>query len=97
MAHNALGELPRGRFGRTKLVTNRLDSTAGHVVVAYAVQQQVEQVFRGLKGGDWLGWGPMFHWTDSKTWVHAFFRMLGVSLLLYLRRQADTVWSGLSI
>ncbi len=94
---NALGELLTGRFGRTTLVTNRLDWTAGQVVAAYAGQQLAEQVFRGLKAGDWVGWGPMFHWTDSKIRVHAFYCLLGVSLLQYLRRQAETVWPGLSI
>ena len=26
---------------------------------------------------DWLGWGLMYHWTDSQIRVHAFYRMLG--------------------
>ena len=59
------------RLGRTVLMTNRLDWSAEHVVAAYGGQQHVEQVFRGLKDGDWLGWGPMYHWTDSKIRVHA--------------------------
>lgn len=94
---HALQELPAGRFGRTTLMTNHLDWSAGQVVAADAGQQHGEQVFRGLKGGDWVGWGPVFHWTDSKIWVHAFYCMLGVSLLQYLRRQAETVWPGLSM
>jgi hypothetical protein len=28
-------------------------------------QEEIERVFRALKDGDWLGWGPMYHWTDS--------------------------------
>ena len=43
-----------------------------------------------------MHWGPMFHWTDSKIRVHAFYCMLGISLLRYVRHQADTVWPGLS-
>ena len=39
----------------------------------------------------------MFHWTDSKIRVHAFYCMLGLSLLRIVRKQADTVWPGLSI
>src|SRR5206468_4553598 len=53
------------RLGRTVLLTNRLDWTAEQVVAGYAGQQQVERVFRGLKDGEWLGWGPMHHWTDK--------------------------------
>jgi transposase len=54
------------RLGRTVLVTPRLDWTAEEVVAAYSGQQRIETVFRGFKDGDWLGWGPMYHWTDSK-------------------------------
>jgi len=67
-------------------LTNRTDWTAEQVVTAYSGQQQIEQVFRGLKDGDWLGWGPMYHWTDSKIRVHAFYCMLGISLLKFIHK-----------
>ncbi len=67
------------------------------MVEAYGGQQHVERVFRGLQGGEWLGWGPLQHWTDSKIQVHAFYCMLGISLLQYLHKQAETVWPGLSM
>ena len=79
------------------LLTNRLDWTAEQVVAGYSGQQQIERVFRGLKDGDWLGWGPMYHWTDQKIRVHAFYCMLGISLLQYIRKQAQLAWPGLSI
>ena len=85
------------RLGRTVLVTNRLDWTAEQVVEGYSGQQQIERVFRGLKDGEWLGWGPMHHWTDSKIRVHAFYCMLGISLLQYVHKKASTVWPGLSM
>ena len=85
------------RLGRTVLLTNRTDWSAEQVVAGYGGQQQVERVFRGLKDGDWLGWGPMYHWTDSKIRVHAFYCMLGLSLLQYLHKQAEAVWPGLSV
>jgi transposase len=85
------------RFGRTVLLTNRLDWTAEQVVAGYAGQQQVERVFRGLKDGEWLGWGPMYHWTDRKIRIHAFYCMLGISLLQYVHRQAKAAWSDLSM
>jgi len=50
-----------------------------------------------LKGGDWLGWGPMHHWTDDKIRVHAFTCMLGVSLLQHVWQRAAKVWLGLSM
>ena len=85
------------RLGRTVLLTNRLDWTAEQVVAGYSGQQQIEQVFRGLKDGDWLGWGPMYHWTDSKIRVHAFYCMLGISLLQYIHKKAQAAWAGLSM
>jgi transposase len=93
----ALQQLWSQRLGRTVLLTNRMDWTAEQVVAAYSGQQQVERVFRGLKGGEWLGWGPMYHWTDSKIRVHAFYCMLGISLLQYVHRQSQTAWPGLTV
>ncbi|PYU37895.1 MAG: IS1634 family transposase, partial [Acidobacteria bacterium] len=85
------------RLGRTVLLTNRMDWTAEQVVTGYDGQQQVERVFRGLKDGEWLGWGPMHHWTDRKIRIHAFYCMLGISLLQYVHRQAKAAWCDLSM
>ena len=85
---SAFNRLMTQRLGRTILMTNRLNWTEEQVIEGYSGQQQVEKVFRGLKDGDWLGWGPMYHWTDSKIRVHAFYCMLGISLLSYLHAQA---------
>jgi len=95
--HAALQELVTHRLGRTLLVTNRLDWAAEQVVAAYAGQQQIERVFRGLKDGDWLNWQPLYHWTDSKIRVHAFYCLLGLSLLHYVHRQAQSFWPSISI
>jgi transposase len=95
--HVALQELLTHRLGRTLLLTNRREWTAEQVVAAYAGQQELEQVFRGLKGGDWLNWQPMYHWTDSKIRVHAFSCLLGLSLLHYVLRQAQTFWPQLTV
>jgi transposase len=85
------------RLGRTVLLTNRMDWTAEQVAMGYSGQQEVERVFRGLKDGDWLGWGPMYHWTDRKIRIHAFYCMLGISLLQHLHKQAQGAWDGISM
>jgi transposase len=95
--NKALQQLWSQRLGRTVLLTNRMDWTAEQVVSGYSGQQQIERVFRGLKDGDWLGWGPMYHWTDSKIRVHAFYCMLGISLLQYVHRQSQTAWPDLTV
>jgi transposase len=95
--HQAFVQLLAHRLGRTVLLTNRRDWTAEQVVAGYSGQQQIEMVFRGLKDGDWLGWGPMHHWTDSKIRIHAFCCMLGISLLQSIHKQSRSVWPGLSM
>jgi transposase len=85
------------RLGRTVLFTNRLDWTAEQVALSYSGQQAIERVFRGLKDGDWLGWGPMYHWTDRKIRIHAFYCMLGISLLQHIHKQAQAAWAGISM
>ena len=93
----AFSQLLEQRLGRTVLLTNRLDWSAEQVVAAYAGQQSIERVFRGLKDGDWLGWDPMHHWTDRKIRIHAFYCMLGISLLNHIHRQAKAAWADLSL
>ncbi len=85
------------RLGRTVLLTNRKDWTAEQIALGYSGQQEIERVFRGLKDGDWLGWGPMYHWTDRKIRLHAFYCMLGISLLQHLHKQAQAAWNGISM
>jgi transposase len=93
----AFSQLLEQRLGRTVLLTNRLDWNAEQVVAGYAGQQSIERVFRGLKDGDWLGWDPMHHWTDRKIRIHAFYCMLGISLLNHIHRQAKAAWADLSL
>ena len=93
----ALNRLIEQRLGRTVLISNRGDWTAEQVVLGYDGQQQLEQVFRGLKDGDWLAWSPLYHWTDRKIRIHAFYCMLGISLLHLVHRQAKTAWADLSL
>jgi hypothetical protein len=38
---------------------------AEQVALGYSGQQEIERVFRGLKDGDWLGWGPIV-WSKNQ-------------------------------
>jgi len=90
-------KLLNNRLGRTVFLTNRVNWAAYQIVEGYDGQQPVERVFRGLKDGDWLGWGPMYHWTDHNIHVHAFYCMLGISLLQFLHKEAQSAWAGISM
>ena len=93
----AFSQLLSQRLGRTVLLSNRMDWNAEQIVAGYGGQQSIEQVFRGLKDGQWLGWNPMYHWTDRKIRIHAFYCMLGISLLQYVHQQAKSAWADLSV
>jgi hypothetical protein len=93
----ALPQLLNQRLGRTVLLSNRMDWSAEQIVAGYGGQQSIERVFRGLKDGKWLGWDPMYHWTDRKIRIHAFYCMLGISLLQYVHQQAKAAWADLSV
>ena len=97
MDTTALNRLMAQRLGRTALMTNRMNWTAQQVVGGYGGQQQIEKIFRGLKDGNWLNWDPMYHWTDSKIRVHAFYCMLGISLLNYLHAQMQKVCPRITV
>jgi transposase len=93
----AFSQLLSQRLGRTVLLSNRMDWSAEQIVAGYGGQQSIERVFRGLKDGQWLGWDPMYHWTDRKIRIHAFYCMLGISLLQYVHQQAKSAWADLSV
>ncbi len=92
-----LPRLLERRLGRTTLMTSRMDWTAEQVVDGYLGQQRIEKVFRGLKGGDWLHWSPMYDWTDTKIRIHAFYCMLGISLLQSIHKKAEKACPGISM
>jgi transposase len=82
----ALARLIRTQLGKTILFTDNDDWTDEEVVLAYRSQYHVEDAFRQMKHPHFLGWSPMFHWTDSKIRVHAFYCVLALTLSSLLQR-----------
>ena len=72
----ALGRLMRTQLGKTILFTDNEDWTDEEIVLGYRAQHHIESAFRDMKNPHFLGWSPMFHWTDSKIRVHAFYCVL---------------------
>lgn len=50
-----------------------------------------------MKNPHFLGWSPMFHWTDSKIRVHAFYCVLALTLSSLLQRSLHQQGLDLSI
>src|ERR1039457_2324393 len=93
----ALERLCRVQFGKTILFTDNADWTEEQIVLAYRSQYHIEDAFKQMKNPHFLGWSPMFHWTDSKIQVHAFYCVLALLLTSLLQRELAQKGEPLSI
>lgn len=82
----AFSRLVRTHLGKTILFTDNDPWTNEEIVAGYRAQNQIESAFRDMKNPHFLGWSPMFHWTDSKIRVHAFYCVLALTLTSLLAR-----------
>ena len=83
----ALQRLCRVQLGKTILFTDNADWSDQQIVLAYRSQYHIEDAFKQMKNPHFLGWSPMFHWTDSKIRVHAFYCVLALLLTSLLQRE----------
>ncbi len=82
----ALARLMATELGKTILFTDNSDWTDQEIVLGYRSQWQIEQAFRQMKNPHFLGWSPMYHWTDNMIRVHAFYCVLALTLASLLQR-----------
>ena len=82
----ALARLVATQLGKTLLFTDNEDWSDEEIVLGYRAQHHIESAFREMKNPHFLGWSPMFHWTDSKIQVHAFYCVLALLLASLLQR-----------
>ncbi|MGH9556203.1 MAG: IS1634 family transposase [Terriglobales bacterium] len=93
----ALDRLCRVQFGKTILFTDNADWSDEQIVLAYRSQYHIEDAFKQMKNPHFLGWSPMFHWTDSKIQVHAFYCVLAMLLTSLLQRELARKGQQISI
>jgi transposase len=93
----ALDRLCRVQLGKTILFTDNTDWSDEDIVLAYRSQHHIENAFRQMKNPHFLGWSPMFHWTDSKIQVHAFYCVLALLLTSLLQRELARQGEQLSV
>jgi transposase len=93
----ALDRLCRVQLGKTILFTDNADWLDEDIVLAYRSQYQIENAFRQMKNPHFLGWSPMYHWTDSKIQVHAFYCVLALLLTSLLQRDLARRGEELSV
>jgi transposase len=92
-----IDRLCRVQFGKTILFTDHTDWSEEQIVQAYRSQYHIEDAFKQMKNPHFLGWSPMFHWTDSKIQVHAFYCVLALLLSSLLQRELAGQGEPLSI
>ena len=93
----ALDRLSRVQLGKTILFTDNADWPDQDIVLAYRSQHHIEDAFKQMKNPHFLGWSPMFHWTDSKIRVHAFYCVLALLVTSLLQRELAHRQEQLSI
>lgn len=93
---SALHRLCQMQFGKTILFTDNGDWSDDQIVLAYRSQYHIENAFKQMKNPHHLGWSPMFHWTDSKIRVHAFYCVLALLLTSLLQRELAQKGADLS-
>jgi transposase len=93
----ALCRLVGTQLGKTLLFTDNDDWSDEEIVLGYRAQHHIEGAFREMKNPHFLGWSPMFHWTDSKIQVHAFYCVLALLLTSLLQRGLHAKGLDLSV
>jgi transposase len=83
----AFSRLIKTQLGKTILFTDNDQWTDAEIILGYRAQYHIESAFRDMKNPHFLGWSPMFHWTDSKIRVHAFSCVLALTLTSLLQRE----------
>jgi transposase len=84
----AYARIREQQLGKRILFTDQHDWSNEQIVLAYRSQSHIEDAFADMKDPHFLSWEPMFHWTDSKIRVHAFYCVLALILGSLLQRRA---------
>ncbi|MFN2497224.1 MAG: IS1634 family transposase [Pseudonocardiaceae bacterium] len=84
-------------FGKRILFTDRTDWPVAEVIAAYRSQADAEAGFRQLKDPHVVSFSPMFHWTDQKIRVHAFYCVLALTIAHLMRREAARAGLTMSV
>lgn len=82
----ARARIEERELGKRILFTDNHDWTTEQIILGYRSQHHVEAAFRQMKDPHFVSWSPMFHWTDARIRVHAFYCVLALTLASLLQR-----------
>jgi transposase len=83
-------------FGKNILFTDRQDMDAQTIVDTYHAQYKIEDAFKQMKDPHHVSFWPVYHWTDQKIRVHAFYCVLALTLSSLLSRRIEQARLNLS-
>ena len=83
-------------FGKRILFSDHEEWSIAAIVAAYRSQWHVEADFRQMKDPDVVSFSPMFHWTDQKIRVHAFYCTLALTVARLMVREAKAAGIDMS-
>ncbi|HZJ28329.1 MAG TPA: IS1634 family transposase [Acidimicrobiia bacterium] len=84
-------------FGKRVLFTDHDDWPIAEVIAGYRSQADVEAGFRQMKDPHVVSFSPMFHWTDQKIRVHAFYCVAALAVAHLMRREAANTGITMSV
>jgi transposase len=84
-------------FGKRILFSDHEEWSIAEIVSAYRSQWHVEADFRQMKDPDVVSFSPMFHWTDPKIRVHAFYCTLALTVARLMVREAKSAGLEMSV
>lgn len=84
-------------FGKRILFTDHEDWSIPEIVAAYRSQWLVEADFRQMKDRSVVSFSPMFHWSDQKIRVHAFYCVLALAVARLMVREATAAGLPMSV
>ncbi len=93
----ALSQVAQRYFGKTLLFTDQHTWSNADIVGGYRGQAWAESAFQTMKDPAFVSWSPVFHWTDSKIRVHAFYCVLALTLTSLLWREVQHAGIELSL
>ncbi len=76
-------------FGKRILFSDKDAAPVSVIVADYRSQEAVEADFRQMKDPKVVSFSPMFHFTDHKIRVHAFYCVLALMVARLMVREAD--------
>ena len=94
---HVLEKLTATFLGKRILFTDNHEWTTEEIILAYRSQHHVEAAFRTMKNPYFVGWEPMYHWTDQKIRVHALYCVMALTLAGLLHREARRAGLDLSL